>query len=316
MYWRSIGTRRLGGMPLYLTERDVRELVPPADAIVCVEQALLRAGQAGASELPGPRVSLDGGRLAATSARDAGLAAAGVVAVATFGRDGEAALVAVVRDDRPEIAAVVEARGLRALRAAATSALAVRFLAIPAASSVGVLGCGLLAAAHVDCLRVALQGVARVVAYCRTPVSLRVFCEEHGAEPADYGTDVAEQDVVITATSSRDPVLRGDWLRPGALVLAAGAVEVEARELDNAVIERAAFVCTDGVAAARARAGDLVEPVERGVLDWLEVHSLAEVVAGELQGRQHGGDVVVVKIAGAALLDLAVAQLAVERARG
>ena len=79
-------------------------------------------------------------------------------------------------------------------------------------------------------------------------------------------------------------MLRGEWLRPGALVCAVGANRPGARELDNVVLERASFVCCDSREQARRESGDLIEPVERGVLDWLEVHELQEVVAGELRG--------------------------------
>ena len=81
-------------------------------------------------------------------------------------------------------------------------------------------------------------------------------------------------------------MLRGEWLRPGALVVAAGANVVSKRELDNAVLERATFVCCDSLEQARLESGDLVEPVAAGVLDWLEVHELHEVVSGEVAGRQ------------------------------
>jgi ornithine cyclodeaminase/alanine dehydrogenase-like protein (mu-crystallin family) len=110
-------------------------------------------------------------------------------------------------------------------------------------------------------------------------------------------------------------VLRGEWLRPGALVCAAGANRPEARELDNAVIERAAFVCCDSREDAKVESGDLIEPVERGVLDWLEVHELQEVVAGEVTGRQSPEDIVVFKSNGIAAWDVAVGALAVERTR-
>ena len=102
---------------------------------------------------------------------------------------------------------------------------------------------------------------------------------------------------------------------PGALVCAAGANRIEARELDNAVLERAAFVCCDSKDQAHVEAGDLVEPVDRGVLDWLEVHELAEVVSGEVTGRQSPNDIVVFKSLGIAAEDLAVGALVHERAR-
>jgi ornithine cyclodeaminase/alanine dehydrogenase-like protein (mu-crystallin family) len=144
---------------------------------------------------------------------------------------------------------------------------------------------------------------------------LRAFCEKHGAEPGESHRDAGECDVVVTVTGSPDPVLRGEWLRPGALVCAVGANDGRRRELDNVVLERAAFVCCDSREDARLESADLIEPVASGVLDWLEVHELQEVVAGEVAGRQSGEDVVVFKSNGLAAWDVALAAAAVERAR-
>jgi ornithine cyclodeaminase len=104
-------------------------------------------------------------------------------------------------------------------------------------------------------------------------------------------------------------------LQPGALVCAVGANEPKARELDNVVLERAAFVCCDSREQSRLESGDLIEPVEAGVLDWLEVHELHEVVAGELEGRQADDDIVVFKSNGIAAWDVAIGAVALERAR-
>ena len=121
-------------------------------------------------------------------------------------------------------------------------------------------------------------------------------------------------DVVVTVTSSRDPVLRGEWLPPGALVCAVGANDPRSRELDNVVLERAAFVCCDSREQSQQESGDLIEPVASGVLDWLEVHELQEVVAGELPGRQADDDIVLFKSNGIAAWDVAIGARAVERA--
>ena len=151
-----------------------------------------------------------------------------------------------------------------------------------------MIGCGYQARTQVACIREALPGIEEVVAYCRNEKSLKAFCKEVGAEPGESHRDAAACDVVVTITTSRDPVLRGEWLQPGALVCAAGANHPKARELDNTVLERAAFVCCDSLEDAKLESGDLIEPVSQGVLDWLEVHELQEVVAGELPGRQAG----------------------------
>jgi alanine dehydrogenase len=119
----------------------------------------------------------------------------------------------------------------------------------------------------------------------------------------------------VTATTSKDPVLRGEWLQPGALVCAVGANDGRRRELDNVVLERAAFVCCDSRENAQLESADLIEPVSSGVLDWLEVHELQEVVAGEVAGRQSDEDIVVFKSNGLAAWDIAAAAAVVEKAR-
>jgi ornithine cyclodeaminase/alanine dehydrogenase-like protein (mu-crystallin family) len=164
-------------------------------------------------------------------------------------------------------------------------------------------------------IREALPSIETVVAYCRTEETLETFCKEVGAEAGESHRDAAGQDVVVTVTNSRDPVLRGEWLRPGALVCAVGANDPRRRELDNVVLERAAFVCCDSIENAKRESGDLIEPVQAGVLDWLEVHELQEVVAGELPGRQDDDDIVVFKSNGLAAWDVAIGAVALERAR-
>jgi ornithine cyclodeaminase/alanine dehydrogenase-like protein (mu-crystallin family) len=166
----------------------------------------------------------------------------------------------------------------------------------------------------VQCIREAVPSIERVVAYCRTEERLEDFCRRLGAEPGEMHREAGEQDVVVTATTSHDPVLRGEWLREGALVCAIGANDRRSRELDNVVLERAAFVCCDSVEQAQLESGDLIEPIEQGILDWLEVHELQEVVAAETQGRQSPDDVVLFKSNGLAAWDVAIGALALERA--
>src|SRR5205085_6137507 len=230
-------------------------------------------------------------------------------------REGARFVVLLFCADRPELVAVVDADKLGQLRTGAASAVAAKHLARPGAASLGVIGCGWQAETQVACIRAAVPGIERVVAYCRTKDRLSDFCKKHGAEPGESHQDPAACDVVVTATTSPDPVLRGEWLRAGALVCAVGANDGRRRELDNVVLERSAFVCCDSVDDAKLESADLIEPVESGVLDWLEVHELQEVVGGEVTGRQSDQAVVVFKSNGLAAWDVAVAAAAVARAR-
>ena len=109
---------------------------------------------------------------------------------------------------------------------------------------------------------------------------LAEFCRAHDCEPAELAPRGGRR----TTSSSRSRPRRtrccaASGSREGALVCAVGANDPAHRELDNAVLERAAFVCCDSREQSRLESGDLIEPVERGVLDWLEVHELQDVVA-------------------------------------
>lgn len=249
------------------------------------------------------------------AAADSELGYAGVKTYVAFGNDTARFVVVLFETARAELAAVIEADRLGRLRTGAASGVAARHLAKPGATTLGVIGCGRQAETQLACIRAALPGLEQVVAYCRTPQRLSAFCERVGAEAGESHRDAAAQEIVVTVTTSRDPVLRGEWLVPGALVCAVGANFLRARELDNVVLERAAFVCCDSLEQARLESGDLVEPVESGVLDWLEVHELQEVVAGDLPGRQSDDDIVVFKSNGIAAWDVAAGAAVLELAR-
>jgi ornithine cyclodeaminase/alanine dehydrogenase-like protein (mu-crystallin family) len=301
-------------VPLYLTEAEVAELLSPADALEAVEGCFRRLAAGEVENVPRRKTRFEGGFFAVMWAVDRELGLAGLKTYAA-GHEGASFVVLLFETDSTRPVAVIEADKLGQLRTGAASGVAARHLARQGATSLGVIGCGWQARSQVASIREAVPAIDTVVAYCRNDERLAAFCKEVGAEAGESHRDAAAQDVVVTVTTSRDPVLRGEWLRPGALVCAVGANDPRRRELDNVVLERAAFVCCDSVENAKRESGDLIEPVEAGVLDWLEVHELQEVVAGELPGRQADDDIVVFKSNGIAAWDVAMAAVALERAR-
>ncbi len=302
-------------MALYLTESDVDGLLTIEDALVAVEASFLRLAAGRVENRPRYRLGLEGGVMAVMSAVDLELGKAGLKTYTAFGHDDVRFVVLIFETARAELAGVIEANRLGQLRTGAASGVAAKHLARPEARTLGVIGCGFQAETQVAAIRAAVPSVERVVAFCRSPERLQRFCEVAGAEPAEAHHEAGGQEIVVTATTSKDPVLRGDWLVPGALVCAIGANDAGSRELDNLVLERAAFVCCDSREQSMLESGDLIDPVAQGVLDWLEVHELQEVVAGELPGRQADEDIVVFKSNGIAAWDVAIGAAALERAR-
>jgi ornithine cyclodeaminase/alanine dehydrogenase-like protein (mu-crystallin family) len=309
------GSREPPAVTLRLTEADVERLLSPAEAVEAVEACFRRMAAGSVENRPRYRLRLEHGALAVMAAADLELGYAGAKVYTGFA-EGARFVVDLFRTDAPELVAVIDADKLGQLRTGAASAVAAKHLARPGASTLGVIGCGWQADSQVACIRAALPGIERVVAYCRTEASLRAFCERNACEPGKSHRDPGECDIVVTVTGSPDPVLRGEWLNPGALVCAVGANDGRRRELDNVVLERATFVCCDSIENAKLESADLIEPIASGALDWLEVHELQEVVAGELAGRQADDDIVVFKSNGLAAWDVAVAAAVVAKSGG
>ena len=300
-------------MTTHLTEDDVARLLTPADAVAAIEACFERMARGAVHNRPRYRVPLEHGAMAVMSASDLELGYAGAKVYTGFA-GGARFAVLLFRADEPELVAVIEADKLGQLRTGAASGVAAKHLAKRDARTLGVIGCGWQAETQVECIRAAVPTIERTVAYFRTRERLEAFCERFGCEPGETNSDAAACDVVVTVTGSRDPVLRGDWLQPGALVCAVGANDGRRRELDNGVLERASFVCCDSVEDAKLESADLIEPIAAGVLDWLEVHELQQVVGGEVGGRGSNDDVVVFKSNGLAAWDVAAAVRLVELA--
>jgi ornithine cyclodeaminase/alanine dehydrogenase-like protein (mu-crystallin family) len=299
---------------LYLTEAEVGELLTPADAIDAVEESFRRLAAGEVDNRPRERLPAGDGLFAVMPCVDRGLGYAGLKSYAWL-PGGTPFVVVLFSLEHARLEAVIEADRLGQLRTGAASGVAAKYLARPGATSLGVIGCGWQAEGQIAAIRAALPSIEGVVVHCRNEERLARFCAGHDCAPAESQRDAADADVVVTVTTSQDPVLRGEWLRPGALVCAVGANDPSARELDNVVLERASFVCCDSREQSKRESGDLIEPVERGVLDWLEVHELQEVVAGEVQGRASDDDIVLFKSNGIAAWDLAVGARVVELAR-
>jgi alanine dehydrogenase len=291
-------------VPLYVTEAEVADLLTPADARVAVQASFERLARGVVDNPSRVRAELPGGVFAVMPCVDRELGYAGLKTYAWL-PGGTPFLVVLFSIERAALAAVVEADTLGQRRTAAASAVAAQLLAREGAATLGVFGCGRQAASHVVALREVLPALARVVVSGQNEDRVAAFCAEHDCEPAADPREAGACDVVVTATTSTEPVLRGDWLRPGALVLAIGANDPASRELDDVVLERAAFVCTDSRDQALAEAGDLIGTA-------LELHELQDVVTGRINGRESDDDIVVFKSNGLAAWDLAVAARVVD----
>ncbi|NDD65304.1 MAG: ornithine cyclodeaminase family protein, partial [Acidobacteria bacterium] len=136
-----------------------------------------------------------------------------------------------------------------------------------------------------------------------------------GVKPVDDPAEAACAEILITITSAREPVLRGEWIQPGAHLNAAGGNSILRREFDQVALSRADLVVVDSIDQARIEAGELVSAVEKGLLSWERMIELRHVVAGDHPGRRDSGQITLFKSLGLAIEDIATAAVVYQAAR-
>jgi len=217
--------------------------------------------------------------------------------------------------------ALMDGRLITEMRTAAVSAAAAVALARPGAGVLTMIGSGVQAMSHLRAFAHALS-LREVRVVGRHEVhALRFAAEAEKVVPAPVRVirtpeeAVAGADLVVTATSSHTPVLRGAWLSPGAHVTAVGACTPNTRELDAEAVARAR-VFVDSRASAAAEAGDLLLAERDGAIGRGHVAGeIGEVFAGKITGRGNADQVTVFESLGLAVEDVATARLVLERAR-
>ena len=305
---------------LHLTEGDVAQLLTMKDALREVEAALRDLGEGKAENLPRQRVR---GPHALLNVMPASWPSRGYYGFKYYSISRESVHFWFHLFDAKsgELLAVMQASRLGQQRTGAASGIATKFLARSEASEAALLGTGWQAESQLEAL-CAVRPITHIRCYSRERALRQAFAERM---TKSLGVDVAaaespeaavrQAEIVITATNSKDPVVRGEWLEPGVHLNAMGGNHIEARELDDAAIQRCTFIMADSIEQARLEAGDLVDPISRGLLRWDQVHELAEVVAGKSKGRRMAGDTTLFKSLGLAIEDVAVGSLIYERAR-
>jgi ornithine cyclodeaminase/alanine dehydrogenase-like protein (mu-crystallin family) len=219
--------------------------------------------------------------------------------------------------------AILDASAITDVRTAAVTAVATRALAREDARTLAILGAGVQARSHLRAL-LTVRDFDTVRVYAPTAEHARAVLDDAPAVSAATNMTLAASpeeavrgaDVVVTATSSKTPVLRRDWLGPGVHVNAVGASMPSARELDVETVVASSLFC-DSRESLEAEAGEYRLALEQGAID-PENHPRAElgqVLIGERPGRRNDEELTVFRSLGIAVEDLAAAEYAVAAAR-
>jgi alanine dehydrogenase len=299
-------------MPLLLTEQHVTELLDIETAIAAVEEVLRDQAEGYATNRPRTRVATPTSQLAVMSAGDRKL---GVYGLKTYSvsRKGARFLVLLYDAASGDLVAMIEADRLGQMRTGAASGVATKYMARADADTVGIFGTGwqaesqlmaVCAVRPIKSIKVYGRDVERREAFARKMTSmLRVQ-----VTPANSAEETARgQSIVITATSAREPVLKGEWIDAGTHLNVAGSNFLSKAEVDVETIRRSSVIAVDSIDDSKIEAGDLLPAIERGVISWESVTELGRIVAGRDKGRTSDQDITLFKSNGIALEDISTA---------
>jgi len=296
-------------MTLHLDEEAVRRHLRMEDLIPAMEKSLIdfSAGKVTQPVRSGITVEPPGGFFFMMPALSEGLGVKIVTFYPTNAERGIPTHMATIFLANPETGeplAVMDGRLITEMRTAAVSAVATKLLAAPDAKVLAILGSGVQARSHLEALRF-VRNFHDVRVWSRTPEHAERFAKEFGAQATSAEAAVYDADVVVTATSSQLPVLKGSWLKPGSHVDAVGACRPDWRELDDEAMTNVVFV--DSREGAVKESGDVI-------LSGAKIYAeIGEALAGSVPSRRD--ETTVFKSLGMAVEDITAALLVYREAK-
>jgi ornithine cyclodeaminase/alanine dehydrogenase len=314
---------------LILSRAQVRDLLDMRDAIDSVEKGLIEfsAGQAVMPVRVTTQVPAHSGIVLGMPAFLGATNALGTKIVTVYKNNpskGLPTILAVVVVNDPEtgkVEAIMDGGYLTAVRTAAASAVGTKYLARPESRVVGILGTGVQGESHLWAMTEVAK-VERVVIYNRSREKAEQFQRSMGDRfklPIEIVSSEEEvcraSDILVLATTAAEPIVRKEWIKPGAHINAVGSHSPAARELDGDTVA-AARIVVDSRDANMAECGDLLIPMKEGRFGPEHfADEIGEVAAGKKPGRGSADEITIYKSVGIAVEDVATASLVYARAK-
>jgi len=293
-------------MTLHLDEEQVRKHLHMTDLIPAMEKALIDFSAGKVTQPVRSVIKVD----VAAATGFLGLMPAltpdglGLKAVTFYPSNAERripthmATIFLVDPETGTPLAIMDGRLITEMRTAAVSAAATKLLAARDAKILAILGSGVQARSHVEALRIVRQ-FEEIRVWSPTREHAERFAREIGAKTMTAEEAVRGADVIVTATNSKTPVLKGAWLKPGCDVNAVGACRPDWRELDDEAMSNVVFV--DSREGAMKESGDVI-------LSGAKIYAeLGEALAGKVPPR--ASKTTIFKSLGMAVEDIAAALL-------
>ena len=229
------------------------------------------------------------------------------------GLDTHLGAVILHSGDTGEPLAVMNASAITAIRTAAVSALATKLLAREDASTLAIIGAGVQARSHLHAIPV-VRKIREIRICSRTRAHAEAILQDNAHVTDSVEDAVRGADIIVTATSSKEPVIRREWIAPGAHINAVGSSVATAREIDSATMA-AATLFVDRRESTVNESGDYLMALREGAIKPEIRAEIGEILIGAAKGRTSREEITLFKSLGIAIEDLASAQFLFDKAK-
>ena len=297
---------------LFLTESDVRRLLPMSKAIELMREAFSKLGTGEAINQPRRRLILPTGSVLHYMAASDGKYF-GTKIYSTHPAHGAHFLFLLYRavDARP--LAQFEANYLGQIRTGAVSGLATGLLAPPGAAILGMIGSGFQALSQLQAIAT-VRDLREVRVWSRSAARRDEFSRQCAEElglsvqlVGSAGEAVRGAEIVVTATSAKDPVLAAEWVSPGTHINAVGSNQPGRRELPAELIHRADLIAVDSLEQSKMESGDLLLALDPSDWNSTRIVELKDVLSTPCLGRSDPAQITIFKSNGLAIEDVTCA---------
>lgn len=299
-------------MALILREKHVRTLLSMHDTVTVLEETFHALAQGNVVQQPRSRIAIPKGVLTMLVGAAPSFGVVGFKTYTAF-REGVRYLIMLFSAQDGQLLAMIEADRIGSMRTGGTSAVATKYMARQDATIVGMIGAGTQAVTQLMGI-CTVRPITIVYVYSRRQHERELFCQEMQrllnvqVIPVTHPRQAVEPaDILITATTASEPVLHGEWLKPGCHINAIGSNWAHRRELDATTLQRSSIIATDYVEQAQIEAGDFIIPANEGLLDWQRVHELSHIIHHRRPQRASPKDITLYKGLGTALEDIVTA---------
>ena len=307
-------------MTLFLRDEHVAQCVTMDEMLGAIENMQAQFGQGKAFNLGRRKIIAETGML---SVMGGGLHYEGVLGVKTYTvvRGSYSFQVSLYDAATGKLLCYTQANRLGQLRTGATTGVAVKHLAKSGPLTVGIVGTGGQAPTQLQAV-CSVREVNGIKAFSRNPERRADFAtrmsESLGVEvkAAETNAEAVEGcDLVVGIAATTEPVIQGDWLKPGATVIGAGPTTWRVSEVDEKTLTRADKLFVDSLDQAPIEAGDIAAAVDKGLLNWSQLTELRYAVCGAIAGRDNEDQIVYAKLMGTGVADVVAAKVAYDNAR-